>query len=82
MRQYIYIVLIIWIRRERVFDYIDFYNQRRPHQSLAYRTPNEFYDDIINQKLLYLLESAYSSKGGDIFPDISSFFVLTMGGTI
>ncbi len=35
--------------REGIGNYIDFYNQERPHQSLNYRTPAEVYFDIDNQ---------------------------------
>ena len=55
--------------RERLKEYIEFYNQRRPHQSLGYKTPNFVYegchyDNFIkgeaidnfgyNNKLLYI----------------------------
>jgi len=32
--------------RQGIGNYIDFYNQERPHQSLNYRTPTEVYFDI------------------------------------
>lgn len=35
--------------RQGIGNYIDFYNQERPHQSLNYRTPAEVYFDIDNQ---------------------------------
>ncbi len=36
--------------RQGIGNYIDFYNQERPHQSLNYRTPVEVYFGIDNQK--------------------------------
>jgi len=49
--------------RKRLGDYIVFYNQRRPHQMLDYKTPNSFYDheckkiamgkkEVLNLKLI------------------------------
>ncbi|MBA7640672.1 hypothetical protein ES703_48343 [subsurface metagenome] len=35
--------------RQGIGNYIDFYNQERPHQSLNYRTPAEVYFGIDNQ---------------------------------
>jgi len=35
--------------RQGIGNYIDFYNQERPHQSLNYRTPTEVYFDIDTQ---------------------------------
>lgn len=32
--------------RLRLGDYIDFYNNQRPHQSLSYRTPSEVYNSL------------------------------------
>jgi putative transposase len=35
--------------RAGIREYLEFYNQRRPHQSLAYRTPAEVYFAGISQ---------------------------------
>ena len=35
--------------RQGIGNYIDFYNQERPHQSLSYKTPAEVYFGIDNQ---------------------------------
>ena len=56
--------------REGLAHYIIFYNQRRPHQSLDYKTPNEFYFDSINIKQTFIQEMSdpidYSNKGGEL----------------
>jgi len=36
--------------RHDIGNYIDFYNQERPHQSLNYRTPTEMYFCSNNQE--------------------------------
>ena len=36
--------------KQGVTNYIDFYNQERPHQSLDYKTPAEMYFDSNNQR--------------------------------
>jgi len=36
--------------KQGIGNYINFYNQERPHQSLNYKTPAEMYFDINNQK--------------------------------
>jgi len=35
--------------RQDIGNYINFYNQERPHQSLSYKTPSEMYFDSNNQ---------------------------------
>ena len=50
--------------RQGIGNYMDFYNQERPHQSLHYKTPAEVYFGIDNQKRetsRYLKEATFVS---------------------
>jgi len=50
--------------KEGIGNYIDFYNQERPHQSLDHKTPAEVYFGIDNQNRetsRYLKEATFVS---------------------
>jgi putative transposase len=57
--------------RAGIGTYLEFYNQRRPHQSLGYRTPAE----------VYFAASSQGRTGGTHLQD-TFFSVLTLGSTI
>lgn len=55
--------------REVLTNYISFYNQRRPHQSLDYKTPDQVYFKNVNQ----VLGSNQSNQDKDINLNIGGY---------
>lgn len=44
-------MLIFDVHKESIDEYIDFYNDYRPHAALKGKTPNEFENDYFNNNL-------------------------------
>jgi putative transposase len=52
--------------KSEIKKYIDFYNQKRPHRSVAWLTPNEAHNCVGELKRLWKSYYNQSTKGGDL----------------